>query len=157
MTDPADGLLMFSNVSRVETKGGQLIAEGQWDNGVKARASYSYQRAKDVDTGMTLTNSPEQLAKLNVVAPVYAGVRIGWETLYTGPRKTTMAQVGGYTVTNVTLLSPEWVKGLEISGSVYNLFNKTFFDPSTPDLSAAGLDSIQQDGRTFRLKLSYRF
>ena len=157
VTDPADGLLMFSNVSKVETKGGQLIGEAQWDNGVKARASYSYQRAKDVDTGMTLTNSPEQLAKLNVVAPVYAGVRIGWETLYTGPRKTTMAQVGGYTVTNVTLLSPEWVKGLEISGSVYNLFNKTFFDPSTPDLSAAGLDSIQQDGRTFRLKLSYRF
>jgi len=157
VTDPADGLLMFSNVSKVETKGGQVIADGQWDNGIKARASYSFQRAKNVDTGMTLTNSPQQLAKLNVSAPLFGVVRAGWETLYTGPRKTTLAEVGGYSVTNLTLLAQEPIKGLEASLSLYNLFNKKYFDPTTPDLSAAGLDALRQDGRTFRFKLTYRF
>src|SRR4029077_9597160 len=127
----------FSNSSKVETKGGQVIAEGQWDNGIKARASYSFQRAKDVDTGTALTNSPQQLAKLNVSAPLFGGVRAGWETLYTGPRRTTQAEVGEYTVTNLTLLAQDWVKGLELSLSAYNLFDKKFFDPTTPDLSAA--------------------
>jgi len=157
VTDPADGLLMFSNVSRVETKGGQIIAEGQWENGIKARASYSFQHTEDVNTGTTLTNSPQQLAKINVSAPLFGGVRAGWETLYTGPRKTTLAEAGGYAVTNLTLLAQEWVKGLEVSASVYNLFDKKYFDPTTPDLSAAGLDALQQDGRTFRFKLTYRF
>src|SRR4029077_12649181 len=124
----------FSNSSKVETKGGQVIAEGQWDNGIKARASYSFQRAKDVDTGQTLTNSPQQLAKLNVSAPLFGGIRAGWETLYTGPRKTTLAQVGGYAVTTLTLDAQGWVKGLELSLSAYNLFDKKYADPTTPDL-----------------------
>ena len=157
VTDPIDGLSMFSNVSKVETKGGQVIAEGQWDTGIKARASYSFQRAKDVDTGTTLTNSPQQLAKLNVSAPLFGVVRAGWETLYTGLRKTTLAKVDGYTVTNLTLLAQEPIKGLEVSLSVYNLFDKKYFDPTTPDLSASGVDILRQDGRTFSFKLTYRF
>jgi iron complex outermembrane receptor protein len=148
---------MFSNVSKVETKGGQIIGEGQWDNGIKARASYSYQRAKDVDTGTTLTNSPRHLAKLNVSTPLFGGVRAGWETLYTSSRKTTLAGVGGYSLTNLTLLAQEWAKGLDVSLSVYNLFDKKYADPTTPDLSAGGLDALQQDERTFRFKLTYRF
>jgi iron complex outermembrane receptor protein len=157
VTDPVDGLLVFNNVSKVETKGAQLVAEGQWDNGIKGRASYSYQHARDVDTGMTLTNSPQQLAKLNVTGPLFSGVRAGWETLYTGPRKTTLGSVGGYSITNLTLRTDELAKGLDLSFSVYNLFDKTYYDPTTPDLANNGLDSLQQDGRTFRFKLSYRF
>lgn len=157
ITDPTDGLSLFSNVSKVETKGGQIIAEGQWENGIKGRASFSYQRARDVATGETLTNSPQQLAKLNVSAPLFGGIRAGWETLYTGPRKTTLAQIGGYAVTNLTLEAQDWVKGLELSFSAYNLFDKKYADPTTPDLSAGGLDALPQDGRTFRFKLTYRF
>ena len=63
-------------------------------------------------------NSPTQLAKLNVSGLLFGGMRGCWETLYTGPRNTTLGQVGGDTVTNLTLFVPDWVKGLELSGSV---------------------------------------
>ena len=55
---------------------------------------------------------------------------------------------------NLTLFTKNLVKGLEISGTVYNLLDRHYADPSTPFLPE---DVIPQDGRTFRLKLTYRF
>jgi outer membrane receptor for ferrienterochelin and colicins len=46
------------------------------------------------------------------------------------------------------------LKGLEMSASVYNLLDETYDDPSTPFHRQ---DAIEQDGRAFRLKLTYRF
>jgi iron complex outermembrane receptor protein len=45
-------------------------------------------------------------------------------------------------------------KRLDLSGSVYNVFNKKYFDPGRPEDPE---DSIQQDGRNFRIKLTARF
>jgi iron complex outermembrane receptor protein len=55
---------------------------------------------------------------------------------------------------NATLFSREIVKGLELSGSVYNLFNQHYSDPASGDFTQ---NYIEQDGRAFRLKLTYRF
>ena len=46
------------------------------------------------------------------------------------------------------------VKNLEFSGSIYNLFDKKYHDPASPDFSQ---DLNPQDGRTFRVKLTYKF
>jgi len=45
-------------------------------------------------------------------------------------------------------------KHLDLSGSVYNAFNKKYFDPGRPEDPE---DSIQQDGRNFRIKFTARF
>jgi iron complex outermembrane receptor protein len=55
---------------------------------------------------------------------------------------------------NLTLLSQRLIKGLEISASVYNLFDTHFAFPVSQDLLQ---DTITQDGRGFRIKLTYRF
>ncbi len=43
-TDPADGLLVFRNLSEVEATGFELALQGRWDSGLQSRVSYSYVR-----------------------------------------------------------------------------------------------------------------
>ena len=62
--------------------------------------------------------------------------------------------VGDAWVANATLFSQNLVKGLEVSASVYNLFDQRYRDPAASDFTQ---DSIEQDGRTFRVKLAYHF
>ena len=53
-----------------------------------------------------------------------------------------------------SLFSQHLLKGLEVSGSVYNLLDKRYSDPATPFHLQ---DLIERDGRTFRVKVTYRF
>jgi iron complex outermembrane receptor protein len=61
---------------------------------------------------------------------------------------------GGYGVFNFTLFSQNLVKGLDLSASVHNLLDRKYYDPSTTYHHQA---VIEQDGRTFWVKLTYRF
>lgn len=156
--DPADGLFVFGNVGRVKATGGMVSVERNWDNGYRARASYSYQRAIDETTGARLTNSPESIVTLNASTPVLAlGIRAGVEAQYVSSRKTALGTATPHTLVNLTLRNATLLKNLELSASVYNLLDQKFGDPATPDLAAKGLDTIPQDGRTWQLKLVYRF
>jgi iron complex outermembrane receptor protein len=81
---------------------------------------------------------------------------LGVEEHYTSQRKTFAGnRVDPYFITNLTLFSQNLLlKNLEISGSVYNLFNKKYKDPVGGELIQ---DAIKQDGLTFRVKLTYSF
>jgi len=64
---------------------------------------------------------------------------------------------GGFLTANLTLLSERLAPGLELSASVYNLFDRKYADPVAFDVGVPTRDVIQQDGRNFRFKLTYRF
>ncbi len=156
--DPEDGLFVFNNLGRAKATGGMVSLERNWETGYRARASYSYQRAIDDNTGERLTNSPENIATFNLSTPALAlGVRAGLEAQYVSSRKTTYGTTGGYTLVNLTLRNTTLAKNLELAASVYNLLDQKYGDPATQDLAARGLDTIPQDGRTWRAKLIYRF
>jgi len=53
------------------------------------------------------------------------------------------------------LLNRELARGLQLSASIYNLFDKRYADPARPE--HVPIDTIVQDGRNFRLKLDYGF
>ena len=97
-----------------------------------------------------------------MIAPIYADkLSLGFETQYVAARlgdKRTgdTVRVPGYGVANLTFLQRNWIKGLEISAGVYNLFDKAYGDPTSGDDDPA-INAIPQDGRTYRLKLSYKF
>jgi outer membrane receptor for ferrienterochelin and colicins len=154
--DPDDSLLVFENIDKCQTNGIDLELAGKWGNGFEARGSYSYQETKDGSTHKLLTNAPKHLAKVNVVIPllpekIFSGV----ELQYTGNRKTLQDNdAGGFITTNITLFGQRLLKGLDFSASIYNLFDKKYGDPGAAEYSQ---DIIQQDGRTFRVKLTYKF
>ncbi len=156
VTDPTDNMLVFNNFERVKAKGLELAAEGKWANGFSGRASYTIQRVEDSDTGGKLTNSPSSLAKMNAVVPVWTDkLFTGIELQYISDRKTPKGGTAeSAAVVNLTLLARNLVKGLEISGSVYNLFDKAYGVPGGEEHVQ---NVIPQNGRTFRLKVTASF
>jgi len=154
--DPADGLLVFENVDTVKARGVELELEGKWNSGIEGRISYSFQEAKNEDTDQLLTNSPKHLAKLNLTVPLVGDkVLLGIEEQYTSKRKTRSGdETGAYAVTNLTLFSQHVMEGLDLSASVYNLFDEKYSDPAS---AAHRQDVLEQDGQTFRFKATYSF
>ena len=151
--DPNTGLLYFSNVARVRTRGAELGYEQNWPGGTRLRTSYSFQHSEDIDTGQTLSNSPRHMLKINATAPLWRDDwRAGVEAQYISNRLTASGAVGGYWIANLTLLATRLAPNLEMSASLYNLFDRRYADPVGPEQPQP---SIQQDGRVFRLKFTY--
>jgi outer membrane receptor for ferrienterochelin and colicins len=163
-----NGLIAFENRQFVnfnaDTRGLELALEGNWNNGIRSRLSYSLQQTED-DSGQNLPDSPEHLVKMNVSVPLYKQkVFAGLEYQYTSSRQTLFTTAAGDTkpgmdaagfgIVNFTIFSHDLVKNLEFSGSIYNLFDARYCDPSSRFHLQ---DTIEQDGRSFRLKLAYRF
>ena len=155
-TDPSDGLIVYQNIDDVQSKGAEFEIQGKWPQDIEGRLSYTYQETTNKKTGRILTNSPRHLLKLNIHVPIIKKyLSTGIEAQYTGPRRTLAGNnTGGFVVANLTLLSQELIKGLEISGSIYNLFDKKYGDPASNEFRQ---NVIPQDGRTFRIKLTYLF
>jgi iron complex outermembrane receptor protein len=155
-TDPADNLMVYRNIDRIEAKGVDLSLQAKFESGLTGRISYTWQEASDADSGEWLVNSPRHLAKVNFSAPVYRNMLfISPELQYTSPRLTLAGNRTKDAVTaNLTILSRNLVQGMEASASIYNLFDSNYGDPGSSEHKQ---DSIKQDGINFRIKLSYRF
>jgi len=116
-----------------------------------------------------MPDSPNHLLKFNLSLPLvrdklFAGV----ELQYTSDRRTLHnttdasgqpitvqgGNAGAYGIVNLTLFSQKLIKNLEMSAGVYNLLDRRYEDPAS---HFHVQDVIEQDGRTFRLKLAYRF
>ena len=162
MLDPVDNLAVYQNVDRVEAEGIELALEGRYAGGLVARASYAIQQTEDEETHDELSNSPEQMAKLNLVVPLwpdklFAGLDLQY---YTGVETVTGRHTDGIFLTNATLFSHRIVKNLEVSASVYNLFNeREGFSASTEHVNSdsVALNTIPLPERSFRVKVTYRF
>lgn len=153
--DTGDDMMTFQNVDKARARGFEVELERAWSSGAKLRTSYSWQQAHDAATGALLVNSPRHLAKLNLAAPLPGNTwRAGVEAQYVGSRATLAGRTGGYWLTNLTMFSEKLVKGMELSASVYNLFDRAYADPGSTEHAQ---DAIMQDGRSFRLKLAYAF
>jgi iron complex outermembrane receptor protein len=151
------GVSTHENLDEVEGKGVEIEVENRWSSGLQARLSYALQQAINVKTDATLPDSPGQLAKFALSLPLVKDrLLLGVEELYTGKRKTmTDAYLDPVYLTNVTFLLRNASRTLELSASVYNLFDAEYADPVPLDF--VPLYSVRQDGRTFRVKLTYAF
>ena len=125
-------------------------------SGWEGRLSYTVQESRSQLDGDTLNNSPKHLAKINLIAPLWSKkLFASFEGQEVSRRETVKETVvGGYFVGNATLLSKEMLGGLQASVSIYNLFDKRYADPAGFELLQ---NSIPQEGRNFRVKLTYRF
>lgn len=172
--DPSDGLLVYNNIDTVTAHGAEFELEGKWESGLEGRISYTFQETKDEETGRILTNSPKHLVKANLILPVIKDkIFLNFEEHYTSRRRTLYREkqealpaslraddfpsdhyADSFFITNVTLYTKHLLKNLEASGSVYNLFDKKYGDPGAGEHFQ---DTIEQNGRSFRLKLTYCF
>ena len=154
---------LYQNIN-ARSEGVELGLDGEWAYGIRGRASYTLQHAKNESQEQDLPDSPEHLLKFNLSVPVvkkklFASLEFQFtsrrSTFYDNPSTTPGMDVGAYNVVNFTLFSQSlFVKNLDLSASVYNLFDQQYSDPATPFHKQS---FIPQNGRTFWLKATYRF
>ena len=146
----------FANVDRYSAEGVEVEFEGRYAAGVHVRTSYAVQRTKDKATNAELTSSPRHLAKLNVAFPVYRDrLTAGLELQYHSSVRTLAGKSADpFLIGNLTLTAVRLPGGFEASASIYNLFNTSYGYPGAEDHAQ---DILLQEGRSFRVKLSYRF
>ncbi|MGZ8244273.1 TonB-dependent receptor plug domain-containing protein [Methylomagnum sp.] len=151
--DPNDGLIFFKNNQGIEGLGMEVEAEQRFANGIHGVLGYSLQRAEE-SQGQALTNSPQHMLKLHVSSPLWHDdYRLGLETLYFSARQAKRGHVDGYLLTNL-MVNATPLSNVRLSFGVYNLWNAYYADPVGDDFVQ---NSIPQDGRGFRLKLTVGF
>ena len=127
-------VLTYSEISiRLETKGAELELEKRWNNGLKGLVSYTYQETENKQTDEAVSNSPMHLAKANLMVPLLKDkIFAGLEELYMSKRKLLNgSDTGSAFITNLTFSAQNFIKGLEVFLSVYNLFGQTYEDPAS--------------------------
>jgi len=164
-----DNLIVLENGSftnfNANALGTELGLTGFWTNGIRTRLSYTVQKVEDRSRNGNLPDSPHHLIKANVSVPLYQQkIFASLEFQFTSSRHTLRTtttgntlegqDAAGFGVVNLTLFSQNLVKNLDFSASIYNLLDRSYGDPSSRFHQQA---IIGQDGRTFRVKMTYRF
>jgi iron complex outermembrane receptor protein len=153
-TEPVSGLPQYQSGEDVQARGMELSADKAWDGGGRLRGSLSYQDVA-YKSGAGLDNAPQLLGKLNFSSPLAAtGLRLGYELQYSGERQAIDGtDLAGYWLSSLQLGTDKWVKGLEVSLGVYNLFDAHYEHPGS---DTNWQNALEQDGRSVRLKMVYR-
>lgn len=105
---------------------------------------------------MAVTNSPKHLVQASLSVPlIKQKLFASMDLQYVSKRATLAGQYSAaYVVPNFTLFSRNIFARWQISASLYNALNQKFADPAGNGLLE---DAIAQDGRTYRIKVGYRF
>jgi len=149
-----DGFVIFRNLQSVKSTGLELELKGHLSQGFEGTASYSFQETRDRVTNQFLSNSPRNLAKLNLTQPLLEQrLFVSLDAQYRGRIETLAGDsVSPFSVVNVNIFGRKIGRHGDLSAGVYNLFDKTYYDPPSSEDTQA---RIQQDGRTFRVKMTW--
>ncbi|WP_040329717.1 TonB-dependent receptor plug domain-containing protein [Acidovorax delafieldii] len=150
----------INNTRRVHVEGIEAEVEQRWSGGSRVRVAYGWQKARDLAAQADLTNSPRHLLKVQWADAVKLPFGADWpqghyaiEGIGIGPRNTLQnIRLPGHLLTNLTYSTR--FGGVDVSVGVYNLFNRRHADPASFEIRD---NLVWQDGRTYRVKLTYGF
>ena len=153
--DTLTGISQYQSGEDVKANGVELSADKTWEWTGRLRGSVSYQDVS-YESGAGLDNSPQLLGKLNFSGPLpVTGLSFGSELQYYSKRQAIDGtDLDGYWLSNLNLVADKWVKGVEVSLGLYNLFDVRYDHPGS-DINWQ--NALEQDGRSLRLKVVYRF
>lgn len=155
VTDPVNSLTHAVNAGQDQGKGLEFELNAKRASGMEARASYTLADTRDQVNRRRLDNSPLHQGKLNAIVPVKRHGFAALELLYSSAQESYQGtRVSSSFLTNATVSTKPLWGGWEFSASCYNALDRRWFSPLGPNETPA---AIQQDGRTYRFKLSYRF
>jgi iron complex outermembrane receptor protein len=149
-------IIQYRNMGDITMEGVEFETGGFITDFIHGSFSWTFQQAKDSE-GKSLPNSPAENGKLRFSMPLYMDrIFSGIEFLYLGARKTAAGRdLDPYLLANLTFSIQNIYRTLSISASIYNLFDVRYYDAVS--LDQYPIDSILQDGISFRLKASYTF
>jgi outer membrane receptor for ferrienterochelin and colicins len=149
-----NGLLIFRNVQNIESNGVELELKGRLPRGLEGVTSYSFQEAKDRDIRQFLNDSPRHLGKLSLIQPLlqrklFASLNAQYRS---GMTTFTGGSISPFSIVDFDVFGQKIGRHADLSVSLYNLLDKTYYDQPSTGIPES---SIQQDGRTFRVKITW--
>jgi iron complex outermembrane receptor protein len=157
LLDPGAGAfdgLAFLNRGLVRSRGLVFEADARTKRGLHAAGHVALQRTRS-EMGESLTNAPGTLANVRFSGPgpVWGSLG-GFEVQYVASRTTVAGTtVGAVTLAHLTMSTPIGA-GLELFGTVRNVFDAAYRDPASEEHA---MDAIAQNGRTVRAGIRWRF
>jgi outer membrane receptor for ferrienterochelin and colicins len=154
--DPSTFLgLTYVNEGEVRARGVELESQMRLWKGAEGHLSYALQNATDHATGQRLTNSPRQMFKGRVSAPLLgSGSSVALEVLGIGRRLTVAgSEVRAATTANLTVIKPLG-HSFELLGTARNLFDVAYADPASEQHRQ---DTIPRNGRTLHIGIGWKF
>ncbi len=147
-------LQQYQNTESSQATGAELEASADFRSGFKVDASLAVQRSPGSAGNLLIVNSPARVGKLLLDAPLFHNrwsVSGGLQYL---SERTTLAgaSVPAVYLVNLTAASRRLPGDLELQLGIRNLFNHRYWDPAGP---VQRMDSIEQDGRSFYVRLSW--
>jgi outer membrane receptor for ferrienterochelin and colicins len=154
--DPGNGEAFFANAGSLDLRGLDFAVSRSVPGGLEGRLSYSFQDVTNTSTRVAVTNSPKHLIQASLSLPIVQRKIFASMDLQYVSRRATLAgsYSGAYVVPNFTVFRRSVSGKWEFSASLYNAFNQKYADPVGNGLAE---NEIVQDGRTFRIKVGYRF
>ena len=156
LTSLGGGLEQFQNIDQAVTRGGEITLRARLGNGTDGYFSYSLMRARDGD-GNQLSNYPAESLKAGLSAPFGKDRWRASANFQYYDHRLTLQNTWSPTVflTNVTLVAPLVHRNARLRASVYNVFDRDYGLPASTEHQDLVL--IPQDGRTFSLRLQWKF
>ncbi len=119
---------------------------------------YSYQHSLDEATGVASAGVPAHIGHVGATLAFAKGLRATPAVVFASSRPRApgdpRASVEGHTLVDFALRAPDVYRGLLLSVSVQNMFNKLYFDPS-PDGGVPG--DYPRPGRSVFVSATYQF
>jgi iron complex outermembrane receptor protein len=141
----------YENATGIESQGVELQLDYRRRDGIWCYASYSWQRARE--NGAPMPNSPENLIKAGISTPTAHVSQAALEILHSSARRTLDGGLtGDATIANVNL-TRALTRSIDVGVTVRNVFDTRYFLPGGPEHKQ---DAIEQDGRTFVLRMTVR-
>ncbi len=146
------------NQGGARIKGIEAELKADLGNDNYAYANYTFQDAEETRNRDRLAFVPVHKANVGVNVGLWKYANANMNTFISGPRPRENGDdrrdMPSYTLTNLTLIGRNFIDNFEIRGSIFNLFNKGYDDPSSMDTVPT---DYPQQGRSFRIELQYKY
>jgi len=149
---------VFQNKDELRSQGFEIEMKYDFGRGTYLAMNYTFQDTENLDTKESLWNVPRH--KGNIMANVRLSKYLNFYTDlhfqdgYERENEDIREDHSGFEIVNITLIAKKFIKGLEIRGSIYNLFDKEYTFPTPVDTLPV---DIPMPGRNFIFELQYKF
>jgi iron complex outermembrane receptor protein len=148
----------FQNGSGARIYGVEAEFRADFGNDNYVFGNYTFQDAEDTRNRNRLPDVPEHSGNFGINAGFWKYANANLTTLVSGSRPREDGdirhKIPAQVLVNFTLIGRKFIDNLEVRGSVFNLFDKRYDDPSPNNTVPT---DYPQQGRSFTIELRYEF